>query len=317
MTRFLIAALVASPASAHMVSMSTSDLKVDGVKAVYELRMPVYELQHTKDAETALFANLRFQGARLMGKSCREEGGTFVCRAEFEFAKAPETLDVECSFHAATVPNHVHVLRAALSDKTGVKTDQAVFDISNTKATIRFRPPTALEIAVSQMGGGAYRAAGGAAQILFLAGLALAARSRRELLQLAAMFAAGQTLAAAIVPMTSWAPNPRFVEAACALTIAYLAVEILFLAEAGQRWLVLAVLGAFQGLYFAVFVNESGYSAGWVMAGALIPEALLIAGFWFVWSNLNRFASALRPVTVSAAALLVTGIVWFFIRLRG
>ena len=189
--------------------------------------------------------------------------------------------------------------------------------MSNTKATIRFRPPTPLEIAISQMGGGAYRAAGGAAQLLFLAGLALAARSRRELLQLAGMFAIGQALAVLIVPLTAWPPNPKFVEAACALTIAYLAVEILFLPEAGQRWLVLGVLGAFQGLYFAVFVSESGYSAGYVLLGALIPEALLIAGFWILWTYVNRFASALRPVTVSAAAMLAVGMIWFFIRLRG
>src|SRR6185295_17884058 len=122
--------------------------------------------------------------------------------------------------------------------------------------------------AIQQFGAGALRAFGGVVQLLFLASLVLAARNRRELLALAGMFLAGQVTSAVLVPLTNWQPAARFVEAAAALTIAYLAVEILALPRAGSRWLVAGVLGGFHGLYFELFLRNTGYSAGWVLAGA-------------------------------------------------
>src|SRR5262249_16831325 len=155
-----------------------------------------------------------------------------------------------------TVPNHVHLLRA---QKEG-KSDQAIFDFSFTKTQIRFDPPGPVEIAVTQTGAGLMRAVGGLVQILFLATLALAARSRRELGAVAGMFLLGQIATTLIAPRTNWEPAPRFVEAATALTIAYMAVEILALPQAGKRWLIAGALGIFHGLYFALFLKTTGYS---------------------------------------------------------
>jgi hypothetical protein len=298
-----------------MVSMSTGELRIEGARAVYDLRLPLYEVQHMKDPERELFDHLRFLDARQVSRRCGVDASenAFRCAAEYEFAAVPDTLSVECTFYRVTVPNHVHLLRAV---KDG-KTDQAVFDMTFTKAEIRFRPPTAFESAVSQFTAGLLRAAGGAAQILFLAALALAARSRRELIALAAAFLAGEILTALVVPATTWRPATRFIEAALALTIAYLAVEMLALPQAGRRWMVAAVLGLFHGLYFAAFLTTSEYSPVWVLAGAVAAEAALIAALAFVLARLARFAAALRPVRVAASLLLVTGMVWFFLRLRG
>ena len=138
---------------------------------------------------------------------------------------------------------------------------------------------------MQQSGGGAMRALGGLAQWLFIAALVLAARTRRELIQLAAMFFVGELAAALIVPSTAWQPAPAFVEAAAALTVAYLAVEILAFPDAGQRWLVVLVLGAFHGLYFAMFSTASTFHPGWVMLGAIVAEAIQIAALGWVFSK--------------------------------
>jgi len=211
-----------------------------------------------------------------------------------------------------TVPTHVHLLRA----DNGGKRDQAVFDLSFPHAKLRFRPPTELETVVTQAGGGFLRALGGPLQILFLASLALAARSRRELLLLAATFLAGQLAAAIIVPMTPWQPAPRFVEAAAALTIAYLAMEILLLPNAGMRWLIVTLLGAFHGLYFALFLRTTGFHAGYVLAGAAFAEILFVALCGLAFSYLGKRLAALKPVPVSASILLAIGMAWFVMRLR-
>ena len=45
-------------------------------------------------------------------------------------------------------------------------------------------------------------------------------------------------------------------------------------------------------------------------------EIALIALFALILSHVERIAAALRPVQVSASALLLIGMVWFFLRLK-
>jgi hypothetical protein len=306
----------AFPLTAHMVSMSTGDLKVDGNRAHYELRMPMYEVAHVHEPEHTLLDHIRFESggawATPAGQACRPEQDTYVCTADYQFPAPVETLQVECTLASVTVPNHVHLLRAYRGDKT----DQAVFDLSYTQAEIRFRPPTAFETATREISAGFMRAAGGLAPLLFLVALVLAARSRRELVVLAASFLAAEALACTIAPRITLSLSPRFIEAAAALTIAYLAFEIILLPQSSLRWLVVAVLGLFHGTYFAAFLAESGYHIVTFLSGVVICELLLIALFAFILDRLLRLSYLRRAVPVAASLLLAVGIAWFFLRLR-
>jgi HupE / UreJ protein len=310
--------LLSFPALAHVMSMSSGDLTIRGAHAHYEFRLPLYELTHVSQPERSLFDHIVFssggQPARLLSETCHQDAptGSYICAADYEFSAPVDTLDVQCTFYAVTVPNHVHLLRA---DNNG-KRDEAVFDISFPSATLRFRPPSAVGIAVTQIAAGCMRALGGPVQILFLAALALAARSRRELILLTAMFLAGQIGATLLVPLTRWQPAPRFVEAAAALTVAYLAVEIALLPQAGTRWLILTILGAFHGLYFELFLRTSGYHAAYVLSGAALVELLTIALFALLFSRLSKLTAALKPVPALASLLFVIGMAWFILRLK-
>jgi hypothetical protein len=319
MSRLVWLALLPLPAWAHALSMSSGDLTVEGARGHYELRMPLYEVAHIKDPDRSIFENIHFSSglreARLVAKSCSTDtaGDSYLCTADYEFAAPPDWIDVTCTYHSITVPNHVHLLRAAM----GGKLDQAVFDYSFSRATLRFRPPTAMETAVTETGAGFIRAWGGIVQVLFLAALVLAGRGVRELLALVAMFLAGQIASVLVMPHLNWQPAPRFVEAAAALAVAYLAIEILLLPQAGARWLIALVLGAFHGLYFHLFIQSTNFHAGWVLTGAALAEAIAIAALWLAFSRISRIARALRPVQVSACALLAFGMIWFVLRLRG
>jgi hypothetical protein len=318
MKRPIWLALLAWPGWAHMMSMSSGDLTVEGARAHYELRMPLYEIAHVADPEHGLLDRIRFSSggreAKRVAESCRADRahGVYVCTADYDFAAPVERVDVECTYYAVTVPNHVHLLRAEMAGKQ----DRGIFDISFTRATLRFRPPTPMETAATEAGAGFIRALGGLVQVLFLAALVLAARSRPELLALTAMFLAGQITSVLAMPHTGWQPAARFVEAAAALTVAYLAVEILWLPRAGARWLVAGVLGGFHGLYFHLFLQTTGYRPDFVLAGAAAAEIIAIAILALVFSLVNRVARALHPVQVSASALLVFGMAWFILRLR-
>jgi HupE / UreJ protein len=306
----------ALPLTAHMVSMSTGDLKVEGDRAHFELRIPMYEVAHVREPEHTLLDHIRFESGGAWGKpsnqACRQEQDTYVCTAEYQFPAPVETVQVECTLASVTVPNHVHLLRAYRGDKT----DQAVFDLSYTQAELRFRPPTAFETATREISAGFMRAAGGLAPLLFLAALVLAARSRHELVVLTASFVAAEAVACAIAPRITLSLSPRFIEAAAALTIAYLAFEIILLPQSSMRWLVVAVLGLFHGTYFAAFLAESGYHVVTFFSGVAICELLLIALFAFILDRLMRVKFLRHAVPVAASLLLAVGVAWFFLRLR-
>jgi hypothetical protein len=83
-----------------------------------------------------------------------------------------------------------------------------------------------------------------------------------------------------------------------------------------MRWLIVAALGAFHGLYFELFLRTTGYRAFYVLAGAVLAEIALIAILALLFSYLGKLLAALKPVPVCASVLLVTGMAWFFLRLR-
>jgi hypothetical protein len=308
---FAIGLLTAAPAGAHVISMSSGFVTVAGNRVEYLLRMPDYEIAQLKDPARTLFDHIRFtsgfETARRLDGECHDDpaAATLICAANYEFSRPVERLGVDCGFHEVTVPNHIHLLRA---ERAG-KYDQAILDSAFSSATLAFRPPTAIETAIEQSAAGAMRVWTNLAQLLLLVALALAARSRRELALLAGAFLTGECGGTAILLRTPWQPPLRFAEAAAALALAYLALEILAFPKSGGRWLLALLFGGFQGMFFALFVAESDYGAGWVLAGACFA-ALAVAGL----CSLPKLGMTLRAI--GAGALMLTGIVWFCIRLR-
>jgi hypothetical protein len=289
--------LVAAPLQAHMMSMSTGDLAITGNRAEYILRMPMFEIAHTQHPETSLLDHVRFAGAHTQHQKCFQDGESYVCAADYLFDAPVDSLDVACTLYAVTVPNHVHVLRAIRNGKP----DQAFFDYTFTNTTLRFRPPTIFETVARQISEGAFRAIGGLVQLLFLITLALAARSRTELAKLIAAFTAGLIAGA----LLNWHPAPRFAECAAALSVAYLAVETLFLPNGGMRWLIAGALGVFQGIYLALFLSGTTY----FLTGAALADATLctLLGLLLL-GRLPKWAASIP---------LLAGLFWFFLRLRG
>ncbi|MEO8371068.1 MAG: hypothetical protein ABI806_17930, partial [Candidatus Solibacter sp.] len=70
----LTVCLAVWPAAAHVMSMSSGDLAIEGSHAHYELRMPLYEVAHVASPERTLLEHVRFSGARLVRSECRGDG---------------------------------------------------------------------------------------------------------------------------------------------------------------------------------------------------------------------------------------------------
>jgi len=240
MRRWLWAGLFsAMPAAGHVISMSNGFATVSGNRVEYILRMPDYEIAQLKDPAGALLDRIRFSNgietARRVDGECHDDPSTstLICAANYQFGQPVEKLGVECRFYEVTVPNHIHLLRA---ERDG-KYDQAILDSAFSSATLAFRPPTAVETAVGESAAGAMRVGTNVTQVLLLVVIALAARSRRELAVLVAAFLAGECAGTAILLRTLWQPPLRFAEAAAALALAYLALEILAFPKSGGRWM--------------------------------------------------------------------------------
>jgi hypothetical protein len=275
--------LGALPLAAHSLSMSTGDLRVNGSRATFELRMPMYEVAHVAHPEKALLEAIRFRSdgdeAKLVNSECHRDSATdnYVCTAEYEFSRPVDTISAECHLAKVTVSNHVHLLRAY---KDG-KEDQAVFDASFEKAELRFRPPSQLESAVREMWRGLSKG------LLLLLAIAAAARSAKHLAAMTLVFLAAE----AVAPYLRFGLREAFLESAVALTVAYLAVEVLWFADSKARWVVAALGGLFHGMQPVPSV--------WKLEAV---EAVLILLAWFAVRRIHRIA---------AAILLAAGIAWF------
>jgi hypothetical protein len=295
--RMPLLVLACGTVQAHVVSISSGELRVTGPRtAAYELRMPAYEVEHVRDAAAALLDEVSFAGARRASSECRHDGGTYVCTAVYEFAEdIGEALEVECTLYRVTVPNHVHLLYAV----KGEESDQQVFDQSYSRREMRFHPPAGWQRWRRDAGAGALRALRSVPGLLFLAVLALAARSRREAGALAIGFLAAEWAARPLAALAPIGFSPEFLEAAMALTVAYLAAEILFLPESQTRWAISPVLGLVHGLPYAAF-------PGAYLAGAAASQAALLA---VLAVSLRAAAPPWRKR--AAAVLLAAGLAWF------
>jgi hypothetical protein len=75
------------------------------------------------------------------------------------------------------------------------------------------------------------------------------------------------------------------------------------------------VLGVFYGLFLHLFVQTAGYRPGFVLVGAAVAEAAVIAALALLIARVAKWGQARAPVQVAAAALLVFGVGWFIVRL--
>ena len=294
--RSLLLLLLSSTAFAHVVSMSSGELHVEGRMATYELRIPMYEVAHVTSPETALLDHVKFEGAQRTSSSCMEQDGAYVCRASYEFDHpVPDKIEAECTLFEVTVPNHVHLLYAV----QGSNSDQEVFDQSFRNVEVRFHPPSRAELIAKDAAAGIARLLKSVSGLLFLAVLVLAARSTREAGILTLAFFAGEWLARPLSPHIPLAFSPEFLEAVLALTVAYLAAEVVFLPESRARWMVIPVLGVAHGLPFAAFPPL-------YLTAAQVVQLVFIAALWLIVRKMPL--GWRRP---GAVVLLAAGIGWF------
>ena len=296
LNRLLLTLLACGIAHAHVVSISNGELRITGRTATYELRVPAYEVENVASPETTLLDELRFGDAKRTSSKCKTDGDWLVCQANYEFAQpVPDKIDVECTLYRTTVPNHVHMLYAV----QGENGDQKVFDQNTSIIEMRFHPPSLWESITRDGSAGVLRLLKSFSGLLFLAAIALAARSGRDATILAATFLLAEWVVRPLSPFIPLSLSPEFLEAVMALTVASLAGELFLLPDGKARWGIVPLLGLVHGLPFVAFPS--------LYLGAVTIVQMLLLG---VLSFL-----ALRVPTTwrkpSSAILLAVAGIWF------
>jgi len=278
--------LLAGPLAAHMVSLSSGRMEIKGSTAQLVLRVPTYEVP---EGEKMLGDSYQIAGATLTGRTCTTTNEELACT--YQFTNVPSNPRVICRLADVLVANHVHVLTA---ERDGAIARQ-VFSGPEREAELRFGEGNdPLRDAVD----GLRQAYSGWARILLLFTIGFAARRRWEAVAFALAVATGQGLSLYLALPAS----PRFVEAAAAIGVGYLAFEVWLLPDAGHRWAAVAGVGLLLGL---------GIPAGGSAAfhGSLVAASALAAGavglFTLARTNYSRPA---------AVILLVTSAGWFVVQ---
>lgn len=157
--------------------------------------------------------------------------------------------------------------------------------------------------------------------LVFLFGLVLVRSRPRELLGVVTAFTVAHSLTLGLATLGVWAPSPRFVEPAIALSIAYVGVENLLVKDARRRWRITFPFGLVHGFGFAGALREIelprarlplalvGFNVGVELAQVaalcvMVPLVLLV----------SRRHTAPRVTQALSVVVTVAGLVWFVAR---
>jgi hydrogenase/urease accessory protein HupE len=133
----------------------------------------------------------------------------------------------------------------------------------------------------------------GADHLVFLLGLILVGGRLRSLVGVVSAFTLAHSITLALATLSIFAPSPRLVEPAIALSIAYVGVENLFVKDASKRWRITFPFGLIHGFGFAAALREIA------LPRAQIPIALVSFNLGVEIGQLGVLAIAL-PLTVAA-----------------
>jgi hypothetical protein len=306
--RFALLALAPALMHAHLLSVSTGDLTVRGKQADYVLRVPFSEVPSAQQ-QAALLDHIQFRSHQQTGvitqRACFVRGETVICAAQYQFAQPVDAVDVECTLYRVASPTHVHILRA----NNAGREEEVLLDYALPHSTITFAPVTPFLAAGRQFAAALVRSIASPAQWLLLFCVILAVRTGREALALGAGFLLAYVAGSIVWP--NWQLSAQLIEAALALAVSYLAIEILFLPHGRGRWLPIGLLGSIN----AALNGQTGWQA-WSIAGQLATPLLVLA-ILALWMNRRQHSLLPRGAErVTAALLLALGITGFVIRLN-
>jgi len=343
-------ALQAAPALAHTVGVSRGEYRVSGstleaelVFARPELAAAVPGLDADRDGsvsaaevaesgrllDDAIVRGLEVRApsgpceGHLANAALTEQDGLAV-RATYHCAGEARPLSIRLGFLGALSFGHRHIASATVRDgetaRAVVYESRPEFQVGASQGAAAGAART---VAWPLFRLGIQHILTGYDHLLFLLGLILVGGRLRPLLVVITAFTVAHSVTLGLAALGVWAPSPRMVEPAIALSIAYVGIENWFVRDASRRWLITFPFGLVHGFGFAGALREislpssqlplalASFNVG-VEAGQLAVLVLVLPGV--LWLGRSRWFAA-RGVKATSAAIALAGIVWFVNRL--
>lgn len=335
----------ASAAWAHPFSVSYGQFVVSGARLEAILRLPMddvdllFRLDRDLDGTVAPIeieraravierylserVTVRADGRELRGRADRlgtwqDRDGAPYLEAAIQYAASDdiETLSIRATLLADLYPDHRTLARI----RTGERTDDFVFQRGNTyerRAASRWATFRSFLVL------GVEHIVTGYDHMMFLFGLLLVGRGFRNLVATVTSFTAAHSLTLALATFGLLDPAAWTIEAAIALSIAYIGFENLFVKDIRHRWKIAFAFGLIHGFGFANVLREMDLSRAQLATslfsfnlGVEIGQVCIVALMFPVIQYVGRTRYQLALTRVASAVILAVGLVWFYQRIR-
>jgi hydrogenase/urease accessory protein HupE len=154
--------------------------------------------------------------------------------------------------------------------------------------------------------------------LLFLLALLVAGRGMRQLVAIVTSFTVAHSLTLGAATFGLIEPPPRLIEAAIALSIAYVGVENLLVKDVRGRWRVTFVFGLVHGFGFANVLREMelpraalASSLFTFNAGVELGQLAVLLVVWPVLRAVQKSAYAVTITRAVSAVVIACGVFWF------
>lgn len=341
--------LGAGPAWAHAVGLSKGDYTAAGTAEVAaeltfaraDLAGLVSGLDANGDGAVDAAELARARAAIeivVFGRGVTVEADGAACTGSLESAELaePDGVDVRGRYRCAAPPSKVHVHVGLLEDLSEGHRHVARLVVGPTTiddvlrrghediaagSTKQGAPAPAASI-LSFLRLGIEHILTGYDHLVFLFGLVLVGGRIRSLVGAVTAFTVAHSITLALAVLGVWAPSPRIVEPAIALSIVWVGIENFFVRDAHGRWRITFPFGLIHGFGFAGALREIelpraripaalvsfnlGVEIGQLAVMALVVPAILL---------LRKRGILGRTTTlVLSAAVATAGAYWFLTR---
>jgi hypothetical protein len=158
--------------------------------------------------------------------------------------------------------------------------------------------------------------------ILFLFGLLLVGTGLRNLVAVVTSFTVAHSATLALATFGVVSPVPWTIEAAIALSIAYIGIENLFVPNPRYRWKISFLFGLVHGFGFATVLRDLHLArAGLAMslfgfnAGVEIGQIAIVSAMYPLLQLLARTPYRVAVTRAASSAITVVGLIWFYQRI--
>jgi HupE/UreJ protein/uncharacterized protein DUF6702 len=158
--------------------------------------------------------------------------------------------------------------------------------------------------------------------IVFLFGLLLVGHGLRNLVFVVTSFTVAHSMTLSVAALGLFEPVPWTIEAAIALSVAYVGIENLFVKDVRHRWKLTFAFGLVHGFGFANVLREMHLPADALVLslftfnlGVEIGQVVIVALMWPALKLLERQPARPVVVRVASMAIAAVGLFWFYQRI--